>query len=447
MSDRLRSALAFAGARWGRRATDPAALRRLQERRLARFLSTTLPRAPFYRAWAGKPLAELPIVDKATMLADFAAFNTRGVALDRALGIALEAERSRDFRPVLDGGLTVGLSSGTSGTRGVFLVSDAERARWAGVLLARLLSRASLRHLLDPRKPPLRVALFLRANSNLYGTLASRRLAFSFHDLLAPLTDHLDRLAASPPDILAAPPTVLRRLAGAREAEELAAAPRQVISVAEVLEADDRQAVERAFGVPVQQIYQATEGFLGASCPAGRVHWNEDLVHLEPEWLDAERRRFHPIVTDFSRTTQLVVRYRLDDVLLAASGPCPCGRPSRSLDAIAGRADEVLWAEPLAGGDPVAVFPDLLRRTFTLVDGLRDYRLEQHGAEWRLRLDRAPGGGDAEAAVRGEIVELAHRLQVRPPALRFEDWRQEPLLGEKRRRIVCVARPVPEETR
>lgn len=413
---------------------------------MARFLATTLPQAPFYRAWAGQPLAALPIVDKATILADFAAFNTRGVPLDRALEVALRAERSRNFRPELDGDLTVGLSSGTSGTRGVFLVSRAERARWAGVLLARLLGPASLRQLLDPRRPPLRVALFLRANSNLYDTLASRRLAFSFHDLLAPLATHLESLRRSLPDLLAAPPSVLRQLAEAQHAGDLTAAPRQVIAVAEVLETDDREVIERVFGVPVQQIYQATEGFLGASCPAGRVHWNEDLVHLEPEWLDAERRRFHPIVTDFSRTTQLVVRYRLDDVLLAAPGPCPCGRPSRSLDGIAGRADEVLWATSLAGGEPVAVFPDLLRRCFALVDGLGDYRLEQHGTAWQLRLDPIGARRDVEAAVRAELSQLAHQLRVQPPALVVEEWRPEALAGEKRRRIRCVARPTPGET-
>ena len=107
----------------------------------------------------------------------------------------------------------------------------------------------------------------------------------------------------------------------------------------------------------------------------------------------------------------------------------------------------MLWATPLAGGDPVEVFPDLLRRTFTLIDGLCDYRLEQHGAEWRVRLDPSGSRGDVEAAVRAEILELARRLQVRPPALVVEDWRTEPLLGEKRRRIRCVARLVPGETR
>jgi putative adenylate-forming enzyme len=132
----LGAVAAFARARWGRRPHDRAALEALQQKRLARFLADVLPRAPFYRD-RPRTLAELPIVDKATTLARFAEFNTVGVTLDRALEVALAAERSRDFAPTLPGGVTVGLSSGTSGTRGVFLVSDAERARWAGVMLAR----------------------------------------------------------------------------------------------------------------------------------------------------------------------------------------------------------------------------------------------------------------------------------------------------------------------
>jgi putative adenylate-forming enzyme len=459
----------FARFRWGLRFADRAALLHFQERRLARFLRRTLPKAPYYRRWAGRPLAALPIVDKATVLGDFAAFNTRGVTLDRALALALGAEASRDFRPLVDG-LTVGLSSGTSGTRGVFLVSPRERARWAGALLARLLSGELLRRLLDVRRAPLRVAFFLRANSNLYATLGSRRLDFAFHDLLTPLDRHLEGLNGRPPDILVAPPTVLRRLAEAA-AGALRIAPRQVLSVAEVLEPEDERAIVSAFGVPVQQVYQCTEGFLGASCTAGRVHLNEELVHVEPEWLDGERgepagpgerRRFQPIVTDFSRTTQLVVRYRLDDVLRLAEGACPCGRPSLSLAAIEGRADDVLWAAPAPGGAAAAdeggggrvplapVFPDLLRRAFALADpggALRDYRLEQHGEQWRVRLALAARGGggaaEAEAAVRRELLGLMGRLGLRLPAICFALWRDEPL-DQKRRRIRCARRPPPE---
>jgi putative adenylate-forming enzyme len=439
----LASAAVFARFRWGLRFADRAALSRFQERRLERFLRRALPRAPFYRRWAGRPLADLPIVDKPTMLGDFAAFNTRGVTLDQALDEALRAERSRDFRPTL-GGLTVGLSSGTSGTRGVFLASPEERAHWAGVLLARVLSGESLRQLVNFRRPPLRVAFFLRANSNLYETVASRRLDFAYHDLFEPLEGHQERLNARPPDILVAPPTVLRRLADAATTGELQIAPRQVLSVAEVLEPDDERAIAAAFGVPVRQVYQCTEGFLGASCPAGRVHLNEELVHVEPEWLDAGKRRFQPIVTDFSRTTQLIVRYRLDDVLRVAEGPCPCGRITLSLDAIEGRADDVLWAVRVAEDSLAPIFPDALRHAFARADppgALRDYRLEQHGEEWRIRLD-APASAleGAEIAVRGELTNLAHQLGLRPPAFQFESWREEPL-HLKRRRIRCERKP------
>ncbi len=438
MSFNLRSIGTFAGTRWGQHPTSRAALLRTQQKRLARFLATTLSKAPFYASYAGKPLANLPIVDKAKLLADFAGFNAFGVSLDQALAVALAAEQSRDFQPTLRANgeeLTVGLSSGTSGTRGVFVVSAAERARWAGLLLGCLLSREGLHQVLHPRLPPLRIAFFLRANSNLYSTLTSRRIDFRFHDLWAPWPEHLERLNAHPPDVLAAPPTVLKKLTEGKTDGTLHIAPRQVISVAEVLEKDDERAIVEAWGVPVQQVYQATEGFLGASCAAGRIHLNEEQIHFEMEWLDSERRRFHPIVTDFSRTTQLVVRYRLDDVLRLAEGPCPCGRPTLSLEAIEGRADDVLWGEALDRGAPVAVFPDLVRNAMARVGGLGDYRLEQEGAVWRIAIERT----ELEVAIERELAALADRLGIQRPVVTFEPWTELPL-GEKRCRIRCLGR-------
>ncbi|MFN7977569.1 MAG: F390 synthetase-related protein [Vicinamibacterales bacterium] len=434
--DALRVAAAFVRDRWGWRPHDRASLEALQAARLHAFLRDVLPRAPFYRDRPAQ-LDALPIVDKATMLADFASFNTVGVTLDAALDVATKAERSRDFAPTLPGGISVGLSSGTSGTRGVFLVRPDERTRWAGVLLSRLLAERSLLRVLDLAGPPLRVAFFLRANSNLYTTVASRRIDFAFHDLLTPFEQHLVRLARHAPEILVAPPTVLRALAEAALVGGLRIAPAQVVSVAEVLEADDVTLIERAWGTPVQQVYQATEGFLGITCPEGRLHLNEDLVHVEPEWIDDGTpvpTRFHPIVTDFSRTTQLVVRYRLDDVLRVGEVRGPCGRPTRAIAAIEGRADDVLTLRALAGG-VVRVFPDVLRRALALVHGLGDYRLEQHGGEWRVRARSADP--DLAARLTHESETLASQLGGRAPVVRLMQW-EDDAPGTKRRRIRCV---------
>ncbi|GAA1539596.1 adenylate synthase [Nocardioides humi] len=416
-------AAAFARERW----LLPRRYDAARARALDRFLRDDLRNAPFYAGLAGRPLHELPVVDKATVLADFAAFNRHGIALDRALAVAEAGERSRDFADTLPGGVTVGLSSGTSGTRGVFLVSEAESRLWAGILMGQLMSARSLRTL---ARRPLRVALFLRANSNLYQTLDSRRVSFSWHDLTVPLSAHLPSLPGT--DVLVAPASVLRQIASARPA---GLRPLQVVSVAETLEPDDSALIGAAFGRPVEQIYQATEGLLAVSCPAGRLHLNEAHVHVEPEWID--HRRFHPVVTDFTRTTQYVVRHRLDDVLLAAPAPCPCGRPGRSIAAVLGRADDVLTLPALAPSRPeVPAYPDVLRHAIALAGDLGDYRIEQHGAEWRLAV--TTGDPRAPERVATEVGRLAQRLDARPPVVVPMAWPAE-APEAKRRRIRRVA--------
>jgi putative adenylate-forming enzyme len=148
-----RIAATFTRARWGYRFADRDKLLSWQQQQVNRFLDTHLELGKFYREYLGARLRDLPIVDKATMLANFDGFNVAGISLDQAISVAEAAERTRDFAPTIDG-LTVGLSSGTSGTRGVFLVSAEERDRWVGLTLDRVLAPATLRRLVDPTSEP-----------------------------------------------------------------------------------------------------------------------------------------------------------------------------------------------------------------------------------------------------------------------------------------------------
>ncbi|MCZ2498600.1 adenylate synthase [Xylophilus sp. Kf1] len=431
---------AFARTRWGYRFADRDRLEAWQHRRLARFLARQLPRAPFYRDHPGAALAALPIVDKATLLARFADLNTHGVTLAQATAVALAAEASRDFTPLLgsgggDTGLTVGLSSGTQGARGVFLASARERALWAGILLARTLDGALL-HDLVRRPAPLRVAFFLRADSRLYATLASRRLDLRFFDLHAGVEAQLPALRAFAPDVLVAPASVLAWIADHAGALP---PPRKVISVAEVLEPDDERRIASAFGLPVHQLYQCTEGFLGYTCEHGALHLNEEFVHVEPEWLDDARTRFQPIVTDFTRSAQLFVRHRLTDVLTVLPGACACGRHTRRLAGITGRMDDVLWLPHRDGSRLVALFPDIVRHAIVRQSQTHpDYRLSQRGETFELAVE----GGETAAfqAIAAAVDQTVLRLGMAAPR-----WRQVPLPAAsamaKRRRIACLLKP------
>lgn len=407
-----------------------AALVAWQDRRARALLRAVLPRSPFYRAqFAGLAPADwrrAPLINKATMMAHFDALNTVGVNKEAAFALALRAENARDFSATL-GGVTVGLSSGTSGNRGLFLVSQRERWRWAGAVLARVLP--------DPWWAPQRVAFFLRANSTLYGTVASRRVRFAFFDLLDPLEAHVARLNTLQPTLLVGPPSLLRFLA---ESKHLRIRPRKIVSVAEVLDPLDEAVIAAAFDQTVHQVYQCTEGFLGYTCARGVLHLNEDLVAVQRDALDADARTFAPIVTDLYRVAQPIIRYRLDDVLTARAAPCPCGLPLTALDRIEGRCDDVFQLPACHGDRWVAVFPDFVRRAVLAGAPIaRAYRARQRSpaaVEVALDVDGA-AFPDAAAGVRAALDALWLRVGARPPALRVIPLEPERPGPDKRKRV------------
>jgi len=426
----------YARTRHGRRFSSRHALEAWQDRQVQALLARILPRSPFYRRQFGAlPLAEwrrLPLLDKASMMANFDDLNTVGIRAEQAMAIALEAERSRNFSPTI-GTITVGLSSGTSGNRGLFLVSPRERYAWAGHILARLLPGT----LLDRY----RIAFFLRANSNLYASVSSSRIRFEYHDLLDPLPSHLERLQTFHPDILVAPPSMLRLLAECRSRGQLEIAPSRLVSVAEVLDPLDEAAIRRSFALPVHQVYQCTEGFLAATCPEGTLHLNEDRVVIQKEIVDAEARKFIPIVTDFTRTTQPIIRYRLNDLLTERREPCACGSAFTALEAIEGRCDDIFIWPALAGGSR-EVFPDFIRRAVMLAsEDIQEYRCRQVAPDRVEVAFRAP---EAERArIEGRLAEtfreLGERLGCRSPELHFTAYAFEP--GDRKLRRVERAFP------
>ena len=444
----LRSALAaavflksFIRARWGYRFADRGALERWQKRRINRYLRQSLGTVGFYRDRPRSRLEDLPIIDKPVLLANFQALNRHAVSLEAATALALRAEVQRNFRPMMPGGITVGLSSGTCGPRGVFLVSARERAAWAGTMLARMLDARSLRQLLNPFAPRLTIALCLRANSNLYTSVANPRIHFQFCDLLEPQSRWLEQIARSQPDILIAPASVLQQLAAAQLSGHLDIRPRQVISVAEVLEPDDALTITEAWHSTPAQIYQCTEGLLGQTCAAGSIHLNEEFVHIEPQWLDQAHERFTPLITDFTRTTQTFARYHLDDILRADPRPCACGRVTLRLASIEGRQDDTLWLPDARSLALQPVFPDVLRQMMVTAATVADYRIAQRGEEWTIQLS-TPASSDEQVRrqVAAAIQRLCARLGWRLPTLNFAAW-QPHAHGVKRRRIECALRP------
>lgn len=336
-----------------------------QQKKLRQFARKTLAQSPWFQDYAQLPHNQWPHMNKALMMANFDQMNTAGLKKEALLACAQRAERDRHFEPKIDG-FSVGLSSGTSGQRGIFVVSQHEQQVWAGGILAKMLPQGLRRGE--------RVAMFLRADNNLYHSVNNRWLSLAFFDLFSSFPPQMQRLEDFAPTIIVAPAQVLRQLALAVLNKTLTLSVSKVISVAEVLTAQDRQLLEQVFP-QVGEVYQATEGFLAATCERGTLHLNEEFIHIEPEWIDD--RRFVPVITDFTRHTQPIVRYRLDDVLVKREQPCGCGRVTMSLERIEGRCDDWL-ALPGSGGQSQIIFADVCNRVIANALPLTaDYRLTQ----------------------------------------------------------------------
>ena len=372
-------------------------------------------------------LEDYPIIDKSVFMANFERINTPHISEKDALSVAVEAENSRDFSPVLQtpqGEIVVGLSSGTSGNRGIFLLSAQECALWAGYILKRMLPKPYLkRH---------KIAFFLRADSHLYHSVSSRLIDFKFYDLFQPLNKHIDALNQQQPNILIMPANALKRLA---QMPNLHIKPIKIISVAEVLEDDAKQLIENRFRQPVFQAYQCTEGFLAHTCRYGNWHLNEDAVYIERDWIDEKNGRFCPIITDLNRSTQPVIRYRLNDILTACDEPCPCGSVFARIQKIEGRCDDILIAQT-QNGEPFDLYPDFIRNSIVALNQPpQEYRVEQVSGSLKIYLK--PLNNDLIKDITTALNQLFDKLKIKPLHLEFLEY-TEPPLHQKFRRICRI---------
>ena len=328
-------------------------IERIQNKGMAKQAKFVRKNSQFYaRHWNGlrdEQWSEFPLIDKSIMMENLGDLLTVRLDIDEAKNLADNAEKSRDFSPKI-GPYSIGYSSGTSGSRGMHFISEKEQAGWAGFMLARGLDGSIFsKH---------RIGLILRANSNTFESVGSNRIEFKFYDLMKPLEEIHESILQDKLDILIGPPSVLRYLADVKSPLKL----RKLVSAAEVLDDIDRRHIEAHFGQIVHQFYSSTEGEIAATCEYGTLHLNEEIMVIQKQWVDEEKGWYHPIISDFNRKTQPIIRYKLNDILVASKQPCKCGDARESIESIMGRHDDIFLLKKKSGDGFEQVIPDFIRR-------------------------------------------------------------------------------------
>lgn len=402
-------------------------------------------RSPFfaglYRGFDLDDVWRLPVTNKKMMMDNLGEYNTLGFTREGLLHFCLEAERDRTFVRRYQG-VNVGMSSGTSGSRGVEMATRGEESHVKAVALSRFPF---------PRGEKLNWAFILRVSSPAFrlNVLGNRLTWVSQLDTAEGIRDTLNRLQ---PNMISAPPSMLRILARESRDGLLTARPRCILAYGEVLYPDVEAYVGGAFGCPVRQVYKCTEGTIAVSCVENRLHVQEDLMALQ--LLDGEGKPtpagepcHRLLITNLVYRALPFVRYELNDIISLDPQPCPCGSCFRVISRIQGRSDDVFWADRADGPGLQYVFPDYISRAIiSSSDGIEEYQAVQVSPR-QVLVRILPNGKDQEPRIAEEAAAAIRRVfaayRCREPDVRvlFET----PQTRGKGGKLVRISRDFPVE--
>lgn len=318
-------------------------------------------------------MKKLPIINKTVMMENFDRLNTAGLKKDEVMAVAVEKELNKDYLGYYKDEFVIGLSSGTSGNKGLYITPKALTERLPFVFLAR--SGIPLRYL------PFRILFMLRVFSQGFNDINSPLISLSYLSTMTPVDQVIAEINQRNINILMAPPSLCRLLIPL--AHKIRKPLKMIVTYAEVLEKEEKNRLSEVFDCRVIEIYQGSEGQFASACSHGNLHINEDLIFVE--LLDEHNHEVtaphvvanHMIVTNLVNRTQPLIRYEMND-LIVLDDPCPCGSSFRTIEKILGRNDDILYFKK-KDGSIQHIFPDLFSRwIITSSENIREYKVIQN---------------------------------------------------------------------
>ena len=379
-------------------------IKKYQNNRVKKIAEYAVAHSKFYKEYFSgfnlNNFTSLPVIYKKLMMENLTDFNTVGLSKDEILNFCLEVEKTRDFSKRLRG-LNIGMSSGTSGNKGVEIVTPREENYMKAALFARF----------DfPKNEKINLAFILRVSAPAFN-LDKFGHRLTYISQLNSIDEIDKQLEEIDPNVISAPPSMLKLIAAEAENGRLSVNPKRLISYSEILYPDVKDYLIKVFKCPVHQIYKCTEGPIAISCKHGQLHINEDLVLVET--LNNDGTITSPgqpcqklIVTDLHKKSQPIIRYALNDIITISPGMCKCGSCFRVIENIQGRADDLFWAKNIITNEWQYIFPDYISRAIiSASEDINEYQAIQSTPDDVLVRIQLRNGADQDKFDIKEVIE------------------------------------------
>ena len=326
----------------------------------------------YYNKYDINKVSSLPIVNKKIMMANLTDYNTLGLNKDDLIHFVLNVEKTRDFSMRFNG-INIGMSSGTSGNKGIVITTKKEENYIKAMYASRLVL---------PIGEKLNCAFILRVSTPAFNYHQSGN-KLTYVNQLQPLEKIIEQLEKLNPNVVSAPPSMLKILATELLKGRLKINPKLLYSYAEVLYPEIKEYLEKNFKCKVHEIYQGSEGCYAITCRHGNLHINEDMVFFE--LLDDRGLSTNDgepchklLVTDLHKKSQPIIRYELNDIITISKEKCSCGSNFRVIKQIQGRADDMFWGLRTDTKKPQFIFQDCISRTIiSTSEDIEEYQATQ----------------------------------------------------------------------
>lgn len=428
----------------------PEGIARRQRERLAAMVAFARSNSPFYkRLYADLPdgplkLEHLPITTKKWLMGEFEDWVTdHSVRFSEAQAFADDPAKVGDkFH-----GYTLATTSGTSGTKGIFVYDDHAMAVTQSIAFRMLTSWLSFGDFFKIIAGPGRMAMVMAKGGHFASAVAAAALKRRRKDKLLQLSVHdpIPEIVAALNDfqpVLIAPyASIASLLATEQEQGRLNIRPVLLALAAEGLASEEYGRIARAFNAKVGNSYASTEvPFLSFSCRHGWLHVNTDWATLEP--VDASYKPVpkgqvsHTVlVSNLANRLQPVLRYDLGDSVLERPDPCPCGSPLPAIR-VHGRASDLLRFAGEDGRD-VTMPPMVFNALLDPVPGVDLYQVEQTAPDaLRVRLNISGDPGRVWPRVEADMRSLLERHGLARVRIERGDEPPEQTQGGKVRPII-----------
>ncbi len=413
---------------------DREALQQHQTQALKKLWRYVQTHSPYYQNLypVPTPFSKIASSNKSAVMAHFNEIITENLDRDQLVQFRIEKENTgkTDY---YTGGYSIGLSSGTSGNRLLTVLSKQERDLYSCLLWAR--------NGIPEKVKKHRVLFALRTYNPTFTEIGAFGVKMVYVDYTHPIETLIQLINEKQLNILAGPPSLLLMIS--RQCGQIDHPIDALVSYAEVLDENTKETLTTSFQAPVVQIYQGAEGFVASTCRDGHLHFNEDVLFVEPLGDPAEGP-VSVLLTDLYRRTQPVIRYHLDDVLEIDSSPCSCGSAFRRIKKIHGRSDDIFVLLD-AEGQPRYFFPDYVRRAINQAsEDILEYQAIQHThdrIEIRLILQNGADRSQIEAGILQNLAWRAEKIGVPLKGVKFSD--APPERNERSKKMIRVIRKFP----